>query len=295
MVLTLYRDNMTTAHTSFYVDESTAISGTPPVPFFIQIDDEIMEVTYKNTESPPSGRSYYAYVVTRGSKGTTPSEHLAGAKIKLLLESNEYRKRPIGLGSKELLLSTSLDGKYGYYGKYQGICTPNELISLAGITEGTTKNDAYNDPNADITWLKFSHNYKTLFVADRTIHNSVSWNHLDSKGVVFGKVVDIDGQKYLLRLLQGANVNPASVKGGANSNDEWDSLIVQFTPNTEDSHFGTDIANTNGGSYAWCQETYYNDTTRSIIRGSSTVDSLSPRGKDTKTTNDSYRPVLEVL
>ena len=95
------------------------------------------------------------------------------------------RTRSLGLGSTTLQAGTDM---YGYYGKYQGIITPNALITLAGITEGTTKNDANNDPNANITWLKFSHNYKTLFVADRTIRHSISWNHLDSKGLVFGKV-----------------------------------------------------------------------------------------------------------
>jgi hypothetical protein len=210
------------------------------------------------------------------------------------------RTRSLGLGSTTLQAGTDL---YGYYGKYQGIITPNELISLAGITEGTTKNDAYNNPNADITWLKFSHNYKTLFVADRTIHYGISWNHLDSKGVVFGKVVDIDGQKYLLRLLQGANVNPASASGGANSNDEWDSLIAQFTPNTEDSHWGrasVDNINISGGAYTLCQETSGSSITIPLRRGSGTLSEFSIvdyglYNKDYAWQFFGYRPVLEVL
>lgn len=187
---------------------------------------------------------------------------------------------------KEIGRAESSD-MYGYYGKYQGIATPNELIALAGIIEGTTKNDAYNNPNEDITWLKFSHNYKTLFVADRTIHYSISWNHLDSKGLVFGKVVDIDGQKYLLRLLQGANVNPASVGGKANSNDEWDSLIGQFTPN--------ELYSDSNGYRVHCQETVSASIGNNIFRQTNDITVFSNNTKSNTFMQLGYLPVLEVL
>lgn len=203
------------------------------------------------------------------------------------------RTRPLGLGSTTLTAGTDM---YGYYGKYQGIITPNELIALSGITEGTTKNDANNVPTANITWLKFSHNYKTLFVADRTIHHSVSWNHLVSKDLVFGKVVEIDGQKYLLRLLQGANENPTSVGGGMNSNDEWDSLLNAFTPGTVDSHWeGVDIVNSGQGQATWCQETSTTGVSNAVWRGSSFVTHLGSFLKTMAHDDFGYRPVLEVL
>ena len=190
--------------------------------------------------------------------------------------------------------ATSSD-MYGYYGKYQGIYTPNEIITLGAITEGTTKDDDFNDPEEDITWLKFSHNYKTLFVADRTIHYAISWNHLESLGLVFGKVVEKDGQKYMLRLMQGANVNPASAGGGLN--DEWNSLIVQFTPNQEDSNWGTGTTNIGAeGRTTICQETSASDITRYVQRGYSSVDHfLNGNTKINNITNMGYRPVLEVL
>ena len=201
------------------------------------------------------------------------------------------RTRPLGLGN-----TTLIDGNdtAGYYGKYQGIYTPNELITVAGITEGTTKDDDFNDPDEDITWLKFSHNYKTLFVADRTIHYGVSWSHLESLGLVFGKVVEKDGQKYMLRLMQGANVNPASVAGGLN--DEWNSLIVAFTPDTADSHWiSFDDVNTSGGGFSYMQETLASDIAQSIIRGYSTTVGFSQQTKSTTNSIIGYRPVLEVL
>ena len=134
-------------------------------------------------------------------------------------------------------------------------------------------------------------------MADRTIRHSVSWNHLNGLGLVFGKVVDIGGQKYLLRLLQGANVNPASVGGGASSNDEWDSLIVQFTPDTADSHWqDVDPVNSGGnGAYSWCQETTTVDILRRLRRGYSTLSGFSYQSATLVHATIGYRPVLEVL
>lgn len=203
------------------------------------------------------------------------------------------RTRSLGLGNTILTTGTDM---YGYYGKYKGIITPNELIALSGITEGITKNDAYNDPTSDITWLKFSHNYKTLFVADRTIQYAISWNHLESLGLVFGKVIDIDGQKYLLRLMQGANINPAGTSGGANSNDEWDSLIGQFAPDTADSHWDVnDNVNSNGGAYCWFQETHNASIIMAIFRGATTLSNIGASTKGDKASYRGFRPVLEVL
>lgn len=202
------------------------------------------------------------------------------------------RTRPLGLGNTTLQAG---DDMYGFYGKHKGIATPNEIISLGGITEGITKNDEYNNPNDDITWLKFSHNYKTLFVADRTILHSVSWDTLDSLDLVFGKVITINGQKYLLRLLQGANSNHSNV-GVANSNDEWGSLIAMFTPNTEDNHFNvSDVVNSSGGNSSWLQETSSADISRALVTGNSIYIRLLNTLKSSERINIGYRPVLEVL
>lgn len=208
------------------------------------------------------------------------------------------RSRSLGLGSTTIIAG---DTKYGYYGKYKGIITPNELISLAGITQGTTKNDNYTNPNDYITWLKFSHNYKTLFVADRTIRYGVSWNHLNDLGLIFGKVVDIKGQKYLLRVLQGANCNPSncSTDSEINNNNEWNSLIGQFTPNTSDSHFKyNDPVNLNSqGSASICQETYNGDMDEFLSNDAFFVGVMSRTrsSKNSTTSEKGYRPVLEVI
>lgn len=273
-------------------NQLTATAGLSP-PIYLLDTDTIENIVDKII----AASAYNGWVLRKINSSTIECTNSTG--IRTNNSSTGVTLRPDSPVTANFLFDTrgraTSSDMYGYYGKYKGLATPNELISLAGITQGVTKNDAYNNPDEDITWLKFSHNYKTLFVADRTISRSVSWNHLDSKGLVFGKVVDIDGKKYLLRLLQGANVNPANVGGGANSNDEWDSLIVQFTPDTADSHWGvSDSINTAGGSYTICQETS-NAVENCRVRGYNAVTSGFSVNKLASITTMGYRPVLEVL
>lgn len=202
------------------------------------------------------------------------------------------RTRSLGLGSTTLQAGTDL---YGYYGKYQGIITPNELVALAGITQGVTISDADHDPSKPITWLKFSHNYKTLFVADRAIQHSISWDHLNSKDLVFGKVVDIDGQKYLLRLLQSSYINPTPSTNGlvTDANSEWHNLILNFTPDGYTESFWN---MTLKGCQTWLQETLSDDLGKAIAIGGMLGNTVRfSFNKNSKTDNLGYRPVLEVL
>ena len=85
----------------------------------------------------------------------------------------------------------------GYYGKVSGLITGDELVAKTGLTAGTTA------VSGDITWLKFSHNYKTLLVADRAIKHSISWDNIQAQNLVKGKPIKINGQYYLCRLMRG--------------------------------------------------------------------------------------------
>lgn len=80
-----------------------------------------------------------------------------------------------------------------------------DLITALGITEGTNI--------ADAGWLKFARRDRILFVAKKAIRHSISWDHINSKGAVYGQaVITIDGVRYAVRLLSSA---------------EWDDLIVK--------------------------------------------------------------------
>ena len=72
-----------------------------------------------------------------------------------------------------------------------------DLITALGITEGTNI--------ADAGWLKFARRDRILFVAKKAIRHSISWNHINSKGAVYGDaVITINGVRYAVRLLSSA-------------------------------------------------------------------------------------------
>ena len=152
----------------------------------------------------------------------------------------------------------------------------------------------YNDRRtSNINWLKFSHNYRTLFIADRSIRDSISWDNINTKGLIRGRQVTINGISYLVRVLQGANINPGSSAGGVNS--EWDKCIVDLQPLNEKSHWEFKKYDRQYGEYTWCQEVHSYALPRRVIRG---YDSASYFSNDTSSyanSNFGWRPVLEVL
>jgi hypothetical protein len=149
-------------------------------------------------------------------------------EIGIYLDSTGYLSpAPIRLQQGDLMA--------GYYGKTTGLITGNELFAKTGLTAGTTL------VSGDITWLKFSHNYKTLFVADRGLKEMVVPSEYQVQNLVKGKPIEINGKYYLCRLMTGGNSNPASSIGG-----EWNDLITRFTPTDGESHWYA--------KYTVCQE-----------------------------------------
>lgn len=190
--------------------------------------------------------------------------------------ANERQLQPL---AKRFLADTLQSGNLmgGYYGKVKNLITGNELFVMTGLTVGNTVN------SGDITWLKFSYNYKTLLIADRDLKQSISWDDIQAQNLVKGKVIEIAGQKYLCRLMTGGDSNPASTSGG-----EWSDLIEIFTPSDEDSHWN-DVR-------TFTQEISDSNITYRVTRG---FDSVSGFSKSTTagsaSANFGWRPVLELL
>ena len=183
-----------------------------------------------------------------------------------------FKNVPVEKGSK-LIAGTPMAG---YYGKVNGLITGTDLCTAVGLTAGTLA------VSGDITWLKFSHNYKTLFVADQAIRHTISWDQIQAQNLVKGKVITIGDKEYLCRLMTGGNSNPAASAGG-----EWNDLIVAFTPNDADSHWSD--------TWSWCQEIASIDIAKAYRRGSVSVSALNYSLRNAFETWISYRPVLELL
>lgn len=97
------------------------------------------------------------------------------------------------------------DSTLGFFGEVASanLIAGADLITALGITEGTNI--------ADAGWLKFARKGRIIFVAKKAIRHSISWDHINSKGAVYGDaVITIDGVRYAVRLLSSA---------------EWDALI----------------------------------------------------------------------
>ena len=166
-----------------------------------------------------------------------------------------------------------------YQGKVENLISIKEFYNKTN-TEDVGNNLVEND--FDLTFLKFIHKGKILLVSDRCIKNSISWDDLNERKLVFGnKIIEIDGIKYKIRLL---------------TSNEWDNLIVKYTPEDSDSHW-QDMC-------SWCQniysinylKRYYSiDLTYRVLRGYPTVSYFCYTTSFTFYTNYGWRPVLEVL
>lgn len=103
---------------------------------------------------------------------------------------------------------------------------------MCGLTAGI----AFNNESP---WLKFKHQGKWLFIAKKPYRHSLNWKHLDELSMVKGdKTLTIGGLKYRIRLIRGADVDPAKATHNSSNpvgtrNSEWAVLlgrvVSQFT------------------------------------------------------------------
>ena len=222
-----------------------------------------------------------------------------------------------GAGGSLVTSATGCEGReVGYYGEVAAadFFTGAELASLLNVTQG-------NLQNSDTDWFKFSIDGKVLFVPKRTIRHSISWNHLYSRGLVYGtddngvaptgtptnqlRVVSKDGFDYKVRLLTGGSGDPhngSTVHSTANCS-EWNELMYRVStsnPNGTENNFAmyTDVqlnVSSGNGRQTWTQEQFSDGSTTRIIRGNSSVRVLYPHTSSDTHTNRGWRPVLELL
>lgn len=131
----------------------------------------------------------------------------------------------------------------------------------------------------EITWLKLG----DIWVCDRNILQGISWEALNEKGLVFGKEVEIDGEKYKMRLLTGSDGNDY----GEGSDNEWDRLMGEYNEDNEILHFDD--------MYSWCQETDCDYSSGRSVRGCYAARYYSSPTSSFTNTSIGWRPVLEKL
>ena len=218
-------------------------------------------------------------------------------------------------GSKLLIAG---DMQAGFFGEVSAseLISGDALASLVGISQGTSQ-------NSTVGWLKFAWQGKILFVAKKTFRHSISWDHINSANAVYGsKSVVIDGLSYKIRLLKGANKDPAGAYNGAIChNSEWNRLMLPIHqeainknwayPDNVESDIpvwahslgtGTQGRYTDAdllthydygsGSYSWCQEVAGSSATR-VCRGRDGVSFSGSYTSSTSASSRGWRPCLE--
>ena len=150
--------------------------------------------------------------------------------------------------------------------------------------------DAYKLTSAMATTEAYAQQYKydhSLFVADYVVTNDVSWNDLNTAGLIFGKDYVGGGVDYTLRAPSvGSNsTGSGDSQRGVPQSNEWDTML------NKNSGY---IKNWNG-IYSWGQDTTRYNSSLRAVRG---YDS-GRRWNDDDATDSlplvGFRPVLEVL
>ena len=210
------------------------------------------------------------------------------------------------------VLEELLEPKDLYLGEVQesDLAHPSELVGDLEILP-----DNWTEGNN--SWLEFvTSEGTTLFVSKKNVAVNVSWDDLNSAGLVSGsKTVDLNGRTYKVRLLTGANENPFEGTVGVNplntEESEWDRLIQSvYTPEGSDLEDKTragywpifSAEELSGGlnpSASWTQESSNSleeGVVEYVARGSKfKISELFAERGDIGNPAIGWRPVLELI
>lgn len=205
----------------------------------------------------------------------------------------------------EANLSSLKTGQFGYFIEELSntqFISYADLTSLVGVTQGTAINEGAG-------WLRFEMDGVELIVAKKNIRDSISWIDLSGNECIYGNtVVDINGSKYRLRLLKGADEDPTSVAHNTSyaegtHNSEWSRLFYPIV-NDDSNIVGLDISApyrsvdldmSANRCRSWCQETSSTSPGRKIYRGGYGPSSFYSYSGSSNESSYGWRPCLELI
>ncbi|EKO1913628.1 hypothetical protein PZQ55_002716 [Clostridium botulinum] len=160
--------------------------------------------------------------------------------------------------------------------------------------------DSSVDSSRKLTWIHLKEGNKHLYICDRALITNVTWDYLNSRDLIYGKDVTIDGKSYTLRVPTGQE--PSS------GESEWDKIVVNQAnivglpkPTAEDLNNTNSYSQLDGehnqlwnwwGIYSVCQENMPSSTEK-VIRGFKSAKDIIGYESDTSTYAMGWRPVLE--
>jgi hypothetical protein len=184
------------------------------------------------------------------------------------------------------------------------------LEDMAQWTLGDTPADAAKR----LKWHKIQDGDKTLLICDRVILVNVSWNDLNSQGLIMGKDITIDGQSYKARVMTAGNnyrSGSDNYSGGTPINNEWDRFVtreesisglpVPISSDLDSTLNSTDKNSAHNqfwnwmGVYSWGQETYTGNGSSRALRGYYSARYWNYTSVSYRDVGSGWRPVLEIL
>ena len=137
---------------------------------------------------------------------------------------------------------------------------------------------------------EYGHRYAhRLFIAEYNIAHTVSWDTLNSAGIIFGKTYTAGSVEYMLRVpsvgesYNGNTINDYS--GGYPATNEWDAIC---------SKGDTYIKNLSTVTSSWGQDTYSDTGYRSVRGNNASADRWDYIGSGGAGKRCGFRPVLEI-
>ena len=167
------------------------------------------------------------------------------------------------------------DQSAGYFGEVAAVdfISGEDLCAAIGLTAGTLQ-------NSEAGWLKYYNDFQIIYVAKQTFKHTVSWNHINEAGAVWGeKLVQIGNHIFACRLL---------------SSSEWNKLIYPVHANygTWASFSNTELNITGNGGYTW---TSTPSGSNRIVRGHNSVEHSTGHNPSNANSLNGFRPVLVYL
>ena len=192
-----------------------------------------------------------------------------------------------------------------------------ELADRIGLTAGTAQHST--EP-----WLHFILDDVELYIAKKPYRHSVNWDQINAVDAVFGdKTIVINGKTYKVRLLKSVATDD-TYTGSTGIYDpveaygsEWNRLMYPIHSGNHTSisnpssvsgeriRLGTlaqyadsDLLvhySGSNGSFSWCQETPSRNTGSRVCRGFHGVSYLNWRSASQVSSNNGWRPVLELV
>lgn len=163
----------------------------------------------------------------------------------------------------------------GYFGEVTAVdlISGADLCTEIGLSAGTLQ-------NSDAGWLKYHSDRQLVYVAKQSFRHSVSWNHINAAGAVWGgKLIKIGNHIFACRLLSTA---------------EWDKLIYPVHVNYGEwaSFSDAELNITGNGGYTW---TSTPSGSNRVVRGGGSVELPGNYSPSSAFPSLGFRPVLVYL